>query len=254
MQITWESRDRFTVSVSEPPALAAARQQAAAEAALEPPPALQAPPLRIIYDGKEQQQQRRQGQGPPPAGPEASGSPSSNGSNESNGSSRRVPDGSIDVDITSEESESEEISVLLSAAAAQQQQQQDVHQQQQAAEQDAVAADSAELAAQIEAVRSDMEAGKKPSKEQLSEIGAHCCFGWSWCVPGCPHMAGSELPMHPCGFTPPLPLPSPPLPRPLTSPYSAARHGPGHRPRHLLSQRRRCGGSRAVGAGRPHHV
>jgi hypothetical protein len=210
-QIAWESRDRFTVTVSEPPAMVRARQQQQREeedaerqaaVAAAAAPQLQRPPLRIIYDGKEQQQQRKrqQPQQPGDGSPEGSSdNPSS--SNGASGSGLSL-DGSIDVEVTSDEgssSDSEEISVLLSQQQARARQlqlereqgmqdpqdpqpqppQQPPSFQQQQGEgglgssglQDNVAEDSAALAEQIEALREDFEAGRKPSKDQLNEIG-----------------------------------------------------------------------------------
>jgi hypothetical protein len=90
------------------------------------------------------------------------------------------------VEVTAEESDSEEVSVLLSPSAAQQQaqqaqraqqqQQQDVAQppasaeQRLQSEQEAIAADSAALAEQIESLQGDMMAGRKPSQEKINEI------------------------------------------------------------------------------------
>ncbi|KAI7835685.1 hypothetical protein COHA_010424 [Chlorella ohadii] len=176
-KISWHGRDCFTVSVSEPPQLRAARQAqqaTAAAAAVDEPPTLQRPPVRIIYDGKEQQRGRQ-----PQGGPDASSS--------SSNSSQRGQDGSMDVEVTAEESDSEEVSVLLSPTAqqaqqaqrtqqAQQQQQQDVAQppasteQRLQSEQEAIAADSAALAEQIESLQGDMLAGRKPSQEKINEI------------------------------------------------------------------------------------
>ena len=186
----------------------AERQAAAAAAAA---PQLQRPPLRIIYDGKEQQQQRKRQQ-PQQLG---DGSPEGSGDNPttSNGASGSglSPDGSIDVEVTSDEgssSDSEEISVLLSQQQArarqlqlereqgmqdpqdpqpQPPQQPPSFQQQQgdgglgsSGLQDNVAEDSAALAEQIEALREDFEAGRKPSKDQLNEIGERllCTLPW----------------------------------------------------------------------------
>ncbi|KAL4854555.1 Protein EXECUTER 2 [Chlorella vulgaris] len=181
-ELVWEGKDKFWVNVREPPALARARAAseasaaAAAAAQQAEQPELLRPPLRIIYDGKEEQRRRGRG-GAPQQSPEANGSGSgASTSGSASSSSSDESDGSRQVEIT-EESESEDISVLLSQPADAQQQQQDVQQQQQQQQQEmqqsseeALAQDSAALAEQIEAIRTDLEAGRKPSKDQLNEI------------------------------------------------------------------------------------
>ncbi|EFN57162.1 hypothetical protein CHLNCDRAFT_51231 [Chlorella variabilis] len=174
-QIEWQGRDRFVVTVSEPPAVARAREAAETEQAAtqqqqqrkEEEVQLKRPPLRIIYDGKEQQGLGPNGGAAPP---QAGSSSSSSASG-----SRRQPDGSYDVPITAEESDSEDISVLFSQQQQQQQQQQDGLQpphpsQQQQQQQHSVAEDSAALAEEIEAVRGELEAGRKPSKDRINDI------------------------------------------------------------------------------------
>ncbi|KAL4425295.1 hypothetical protein ABPG75_009311 [Micractinium tetrahymenae] len=186
-QITWEGRDHFTVTVSEPPALVQQRRQyeltAAASVAAAGVPPLQRPPVRIIYDDKEQlrQQQHQQQQGaedeqqqqqesearaqqPGEAqGPAAAAAAAASSSSSiSISSSRRNPDGSVDVEVTAEESDSEEISVLLSPA--QQAQQAAQTEQQQRAE------DSAALAERIDRVREQLESGAKVDKDLINDI------------------------------------------------------------------------------------
>jgi hypothetical protein len=180
-QLEWQGRDRFVVTVNEPPAVAAARAAAEAEAAAaaaaeaqqseEEPPQLKRPPLRIIYDGREQQRRGRGG-ARPDSPPRASGD---------DAASQAEDDGTIDVEVVSSGSDSEDVSVFPSPASQQQEQQQqregvqDSEQQQQQKKRqqqgDAAAQESAALAEQIESLQGDLEAGRKPSKDKLNDIG-----------------------------------------------------------------------------------
>ncbi len=198
--ITWSGRDSFTVTVSEPPALVQQRRQyevtaAASAAAAAAVPALQQPPVRIIYDGKEQlrqrqqqeQQQQQDRQEQPAEGEQRQGQqaearlqqpgdaqgPAAVGSAAGGSSQSGVnPDGSRDVEVTSEESDSEEISVLLSPA----QQAQQARQAQQE-QQEQQAQESAALAESLERVREQLEAGGKVDNDIINDIGGCClCF------------------------------------------------------------------------------
>ena len=170
LQIEWEGRDRFTVTVTEPPALAAARQEAAAARAAAEALAAQAEAEQPVQlKGRPVRKQLRW---------DAVDGGGSDG----------------EVDVRQDEGDSEDISVLLQQQQAQQQQgsgegledplqlkslSEAVAAEDAAAAADSaltdqiegVAADSAALAEQIESVREDMQAGRKPSAEALSEIG-----------------------------------------------------------------------------------